>query len=63
MDHMFIMRLAALLFGGGIAGCLFPGKSRMSHILFLLLILAETIKYKYSKLFGHYATVSCEHEA
>ena len=42
MDHMFIMRLAALLFGGGIAGCLFPGKSRMSHILFLLLILAET---------------------
>lgn len=29
-------------FGGGIAGCLFPGKSRMSHILFLLLILAET---------------------
>lgn len=41
MDHMFIMRLAALLFGGGIAGCLFPGKSRMSHILFLLLILAE----------------------
>ena len=42
MDHMFIMRLAALLFGGGIASCLFPGKSRMSHILFLLLILAET---------------------
>ena len=42
MDHMFIMRLAALLFGGGIAGCLFPGKSRMSHILFLLLVLAET---------------------
>ena len=27
MDHMFIMRLAALLFGGGIASCLFPGKS------------------------------------
>ena len=24
MDHMFIMRLAALLFGGGIASCLFP---------------------------------------
>ena len=42
MDHMFIMRLAALLFGGGIASCLFPGKSRMSHVLFLLLILAET---------------------
>ena len=36
MDHMFIMRLAALLFGGGIAGCLFPGKSRMSHILSLI---------------------------
>jgi hypothetical protein len=42
MDHMFIMRLAALLFGGGIASCLFPGKSRMSHVLFLLLVLAET---------------------
>lgn len=42
MDHMFIMKLAALLFGGGIASCLFPGKSRMSHVLFLLLILAET---------------------
>ena len=42
MDHMFIMRLAALLFGSGIASCLFPGKSRMSHVLFLLLILAET---------------------
>ena len=42
MDHMFIMRLAALLFGGGIASCLFPGKSRMSHVLFLLLILVET---------------------
>lgn len=36
------MRLAALLFGGGIASCLFPGKSRMSHVLFLLLVLAET---------------------
>ena len=33
MDHMFIMRLAALLFGGGIASCLFPGKFRMSHVL------------------------------
>ena len=42
MDHMFIMKLAALLFGGGIASCLFPGKSRMSHVLFLLLVLAET---------------------
>ena len=42
MDHMFIMRLAALLFGGSIASCLFPGKSRMSHVLFLLLVLAET---------------------
>ena len=42
MDHMFIMRLAALLFGSGIASCLFPGKSRMSHVLFLLLVLAET---------------------
>ena len=42
MDHMFIMRLAALLFGGGIASCLFPEKSRMSHVLFLLLVLAET---------------------
>ena len=42
MDHMFVMKLAALLFGGGIASCLFPGKSRMSHVLFLLLVLAET---------------------
>lgn len=30
------------VFGGGIASCLFPGKSRMSHVLFLLLVLAET---------------------
>ena len=41
MDHMFIMRLAALLFGGGIASCLFR-RSGMSHVLFLLLVLAET---------------------